>query len=65
MDLDKIAALARRFDAVSIEIFSDEYQAKVNAARAAKGFGPKTQPVISGKPECVINDLERTNGGSI
>ena len=65
MDLDNIAALARRFDAVSIEIYSDQYQAKVDAARAAKGFAPKTQPVISGKPECVINDLERTNGESL
>ena len=65
LDTDKIAALARRFDAVSIEIYSDQYQAKVDAARAARGFAPKKQAEISGKPEAVFDELNRTKGYSL
>lgn len=67
LDTDKIAALAARFDAVSIEIFDDVYQAKVDAARAAKGFAPKKQAEISGKPEAVFDEINRktTNGESV
>jgi len=57
--------LAQRFDADFAEIFSDEYQAKVDAARAAKGFAPKTQAEISGKPEAVFDELNRTKGYSL
>ena len=57
MDTEKLAALATAFDAVSIQIFNDEYQAKVDEARAAKGFAASKQPMISGAPEQVINEF--------
>ena len=67
LDTEKLATLATAFDAVSIQIFNDEYQAKIDEARAAKGYGPKKQPMISGEPGHVINEINATanNGSSL
>lgn len=53
--------LAQRFDADFAEIFNDEYQAKVDEARAEKGFAPKEQAMLLGTPEALIDELTTTN----
>jgi len=60
-EIQQFFSAMARFDPESCEVFNDTYQAKVDALRAEKGFGPRPTPMIKTTTvEDMVHELNTT-----